>query len=122
MSEIPKKLDRRVKTMEEAVQILTQMALRADERMDSTDQRMDGIDSVLINLTVKIEALADAQIHTEESLNRLSDSHKQLAEAQAKLAEAQANLAESQTHTNQRLDALIDIVREEREGRKEQEE
>jgi chromosome segregation ATPase len=51
----------------------------------------------------KIDALIDAQMRTEESVT--------------KIAEAQAKLAEAQTHTEQRLDALIDIVREGRNGK-----
>jgi hypothetical protein len=90
------KIKLRVKTVEEAVQILTKMALRADERMD-------GFDSSFSNLTVKLAALADAQIRTEEALGRL--------------VESQVILAETQAHTDKRLDALIDIVREDRERR-----
>ena len=89
MSEDYRKIKLRVKSVEEAIQMLTHMALRADERMD-------GFDSAFTNFTVKLEALADAQIRTEESLVRL---------------------AEAQAHTDRRLDALIDIVREDREGR-----
>ena len=117
MSEDYNKIKVRVKTVEEAVQILTRMALRADERMD-------GFDASFSNLTVKLEALVDAQIRTEESLARLTDSHARLEEAHTRLeeahtrlAEAQVNLAETQAHTDKRLDALIDIVRENREGR-----
>jgi hypothetical protein len=55
------------------------------------------------NSEAKIAALADAQIKTEEAL--------------VKLAEAHTKLAESQAHTDQRLDALIDIVREFRNGK-----
>jgi chromosome segregation ATPase len=96
MSENYNKIKSRVKTVEEAMQVLTTLALRADERMDKADQRMDGFEAALTNLTVKLESLADAQIRTEESLMRL---------------------AEAQAHTDQRLDALIDIVREDREDR-----
>lgn len=117
MSEDYNKIKLRVKTVEEAIQILTHMALRANERMD-------GFDASFSNLTVKLEALADAQIHTEESLARLADSHKRLEqahtrleEAHTRLAEAQVNLAETQAQTDKRLDALIDIVREDRERR-----
>jgi hypothetical protein len=104
------KIKLRVKTVEDAVQMLTRMAIRADERMD-------GFDGSFSNLTVKLEALVDAQIRTEESLARLADSHTRLEEAHTRLAEAQVNLAETQAHTVKRLDALIDIVREDREGR-----
>ena len=51
----------------------------------------------------KIDTLIDAQTRTEGTLTRL--------------AESQTQLAESQTHTDQRLDALIDIIREGRNGK-----
>jgi hypothetical protein len=159
MSEDYNRIEQRVKTVEDAVRLLTNLALRADERMD-------GFDAGLSNLTIKIEALADAQIRTEEALTRqaeahtrledahtrleeahqrsaeahtsleeahtrsveaqtksveahvrLEDAHTRLEEAHTRLAEAQTNLAQAQIHTDQRLDALIDIVREDREGR-----
>lgn len=83
MSEDYPKIEPRVKNVEEAIRLLTGLALRADERMDS-------FDAALNNLTTKVEALADAQIRTEEAL---------------------AHLAKTQAHTDERLDALIDIVR-----------
>lgn len=58
----------------------------------------------------KLSAIIDAQIQTEGGLAKL-------AESQAKLAESQARLADSQAHTDKRLDALIDIVREGRNGK-----
>jgi chromosome segregation ATPase len=84
------KLESRVKNVEQAIQLLTEPALRADERMDSFGEGLN-------NLTSKVEVLADAQIRTESSLENLS--------------EALTNLAEALAHTDQRLDALIDIVR-----------
>jgi len=47
--------------------------------------------------------MIDAQIKNEERF--------------AKLAQAQTELAVSQAHTDRRLDALIDIVREARNGK-----
>jgi hypothetical protein len=51
----------------------------------------------------KITIMIDAQIKNEERF--------------AKLAQAQTELAESQAHTDRRLDALIDIVKEGRNGK-----
>jgi outer membrane murein-binding lipoprotein Lpp len=157
MSEDYKKIESRVETVEEAVQILKHLALRADERMDDFDASHN-------NLTVKVEALADAQIRIEETLSakvevlaekievladaqirieetlsakvealadsqmrieeRLSSKVEALASAQIRtekslkqLTGAQVHMAEAQAHTNQRLDALIDIVREGRNGK-----
>src|SRR4051812_25329297 len=97
------KLESRVQNVEQAIQLLTELALRADERMDS-------FEDALSNLMVKVEALADAQIRTEASVGSI-------AEAQTRIAEALAHLAEAGAHTDQRLDALIDIVRERNENR-----
>ena len=54
--------------------------------------------------------MADAQIRTEDSINKLYAST-------ANLSEKMAELASQRAHTDERLDALIDIVRESREGR-----
>lgn len=68
-----------------------------------------------------VTRLAEATVH---GIERLTESHIMLEEAQRRTEEAQrkteeafARLAESQAHTDKRLDILIDIVREDREGR-----
>ena len=55
------------------------------------------------------EILMDAQLRNEASIARNEERF-------AKLAEAQTRLADSHIHTDERLDALIDIVREGRRG------
>jgi hypothetical protein len=54
----------------------------------------------------RIAALADAQIRAEAARERANE----------RLQTALTQLAESQAHTDQRLDALIDIVRGGRNG------
>jgi len=58
----------------------------------------------------KITILIDAHVKNE-------DRFAALAAAQTRLAESHTRLADSQTHTDQRLDALIDIIREGRNGK-----
>ena len=58
----------------------------------------------------KINILIDAQV-------RAGERFAELAEAQVRLADAQTRLADSQAHRDRRLDALIDIVREGRNGK-----
>ncbi len=135
----------RVDRMEQALQILKALALRADERMDD-------FDSSLNNLTVKIEALTDAQIRHEEksaaemgalreaqrslaakvealvdaqirSVERLVQSEERvtwkfeaMAEAHQSLTVKVEALAEGQAETDRRLRELIEIVREGRGG------
>lgn len=55
------------------------------------------------SLEEKVSALVDAQIKTEGNVSTL--------------AEKMITLAESQAHTDRRLDALIDIIREARNGK-----
>lgn len=86
-----KNVGRRIATVEEAMKLLTALALRADERSDALAEAQ-------ANTETKIAALADAQIRTENVIAALGEQMRELAAAQA--------------HTDQRLDALIDIVRE----------
>jgi hypothetical protein len=57
-----------------------------------------------------INELGTAQANSESRIAALAD-------AQIKTAGALVRLAETQAHTDQRLDALIDIVRELRNGK-----
>jgi chromosome segregation ATPase len=97
-------IERRLTSVEEAIGLLTARALYTDDRADEFDIKLS-------NLTTKIEALTDAQIRTEDALARLSAAQERLAESQRRTDEAMARLADSQAHSDRRLDALIDIVR-----------
>jgi len=68
-----------------------------------------GLRRDLWNHDHKINYLADLQIKNEERFAKL-------AESQAHLDESHARLAESQANTNQRLDELIDIIKDGRNG------
>lgn len=91
--------EERVTTLEQAFVTLTRLAENMDARMDRTGERVN-------NLEEKMAALADAQIRTEEALAKLAGATE----------EALARLAEAETHTDKRLDALIDIIGEDRDG------
>ena len=103
MAELASKHHERVSTLEQSFQMLVQLARSADERMEQQLTWINQLGEAQANTEVKMAALTDAQIKTDEALSRL--------------AEAQAKLAESQAHSDHRLDALIDIVREWRNGK-----
>ena len=84
-----KKTEERIDRLERIAKLLVRAGLRARREMRQQDD--------------KITIMIDAQIKNEERF--------------AKLAQAQTELAESQTHTDRRLDALIDIVQEGRNGK-----
>jgi peptidoglycan hydrolase CwlO-like protein len=87
--------EERLTNLEEFVKLMMQWTLRAEERMDE-------LRAAQAESEAKIAALADAQIKTESVVASLGGNMSELAAAQK--------------HTEQRLDALIDIVREVREG------
>jgi chromosome segregation ATPase len=93
----------RVARLENAFVNLTRLAESLDERLNTQLSWINSLGEAQANSEAKIAALADAQIKTEDALVRLAEAHTKLAESQA--------------HTDQRLDALIDIVRELRNGK-----
>ncbi len=86
--------------------ILNQQAALVSSQQKA-DERITRIENVMVryyeDTSTRLNALIDAQIKTEENVAHLA----------AKMTE----LAESQTHTDKRLDALIDIVRQDRNGK-----
>jgi hypothetical protein len=84
-----KKPEERLDRLERIAKLLVRAGLRARRQMREQDD--------------KITIMIDAQIKNEDRF--------------AKLAEAQAELAQSQVHTDRKLDALIDIVQQGRNGK-----
>ena len=84
-----KQTEERLDRLERIAKLLVRAGLRARRELRQQDD--------------KITIMIDAQIKNEERF--------------AKLAQAQTELAESQAHTDRRLDALIDIVKQGRNGK-----
>jgi hypothetical protein len=89
-----------------------QQRLLADQQRRTA--RLEESFVMLIELTRShdeaIDELKAARVESEQKFATLADAMKILAEAQKQLAE-------SQTHSDRRLDALIDIVRQWGNGR-----
>jgi hypothetical protein len=83
--------------LKEFAGLMLQWSRNAEGRMDSFAVRMDELAIAQANSEAKIAALADAQIRTEGVVAALGEQMRELAAAEA--------------HTDQRLDALIDIMR-----------
>lgn len=80
-------LEPRIRNVEEAMQMLTQLALRADERMDTLDQHADDFDK-------KMGELAEMQKLTEANLSALTSIVADLGRAQTRTEKALASLSE----------------------------
>lgn len=133
MSNSSDELNPQMDDIKQSIKLLTQLTLRADERLDTlgeaqanserkiatladaqirteeaqanSERKIASLVEAQTNSDSKIASLIEAQVRTEESFARLSISMEGLTEKMSELASAQA-------HTDQRLDALIDIVRE----------
>ena len=109
MSEENNKRKSRVDRMEQAVQILKALALRGDERMDEFDISLN-------NLTVKIEALTDAHIRTEEALTILADAQRSLARKVEVLVDAQIRSVERVVQSEERVTQKFETMAEAHES------
>jgi acetolactate synthase small subunit len=92
-----------------------------NEEMQST---MQFILEQQAQFSVNMDALRESQAHTDETVSRLSTQVEQLttqveyiARQQSHINEVVAVIADAQQHTDERLNALIDIVSEGRNGK-----
>jgi hypothetical protein len=80
----------------------------------NNEERLDRLERIV---RLAVRAGLRERRDTREKINALIDAHIKTEEAMTRMAEAQANMAEAQAHTDKRLDALIDIVRDSRNGK-----
>ena len=81
------KADARSGDMDKHFKMLTELAVSVSERMDTQMEWINTLGTAQANLEVKMAALADAQIHTEEALTSLTVRVDQLTERVDKLAD-----------------------------------
>lgn len=85
--------------------------------MMTAEERLDRLERVA-RLTVRAGLRARREMRQQDDkITIMIDAQIKNEERFAKLAQAQTELLQSQTHTDRRLDALIDIVKEGRNGK-----
>ena len=80
------------------------------KQQESFADRMEQMLELHAQSEKRISRLETATVHLYNAATELSRSQKELAEKMAELAQAQA-------HTDRRLDALIDIIEQGRNGK-----
>ena len=78
--------------------------------MKQTDERLDRLERIA-------KLLVRAGLRARREMRQQDDKITIMMDAQIKNEERFAELAESQKNTNRRLDALIDIVKQGRDGK-----
>lgn len=117
LAELAARQHERTDSLEQSHQILVQLVRNMDERMDQHLTWINQLGAESVNADVKIAALADAQIRADEARTNADAKIAALADAQIRTEASLGRLAEAQAQTDKRLDALIDIVREGRNGK-----
>ena len=88
--------EQRLDRLERIWKLMARAGLRGRRQMREQDE--------------KINIIIDAQV-------KISEAQTRFGEAQEKNEERFAKLTESQSHTDRKLDALIDIIRKGRNGK-----
>ena len=100
--------------MERAIEFILQNQATLEERIEQTQAQI-----AETNRIVQMQAISQSEFNQTITavITTLSESQQRLTESQQQLAESQRQLADSLQHTDRKLDALIDIVRERLEGK-----
>lgn len=83
---------------------------------EDRQRTMDFILEQQAQFSVNLEALREAQARTDATVAQLVGQVQNIARQQQHINEVVAVIAESQQHTDERLNALIDIVQDGRNG------
>jgi chromosome segregation ATPase len=121
--------------MERAIDFLLKSQAKFDARLEQTneqgartDERLSRLADQVAQLTVRVEQLTNRVEQLTDHLNSFADTQANIMRMMTRTFEAQEKineslrttvmrLAEFQTNTDRRLDALIRIVEEGRNGR-----
>ena len=102
------------------MQKLEESQKRAEARLERSEARLERSETQLDNGSYKIDRLERImKLVIKAGLRARRDNHQRDQEWDRRFGEvreAVAGLRESQSHSDKRLDALIDIVREQRNG------
>lgn len=101
---------RTAREQQEKINIIIDAQIKNDERFARLAETQTELVQSHAEQNDKINIIIDAQIKNDERFARL-------AEAQAENEKRFAKLADHQDHTDQQLDALIDIIRDKRNGK-----
>jgi len=99
------------------IQELKELHKQSEKRITTIEDSLTRLASATLTLTERITEVAAVQAHQNRMIEALAASQQQLVETQTRLTETQRQLAESLDHTDQRLNALIDIVKDNMNGR-----
>ena len=81
---------------------------RRFERIESAIERLSG---AVLTLAEQMTSLVSNGQMVNEMMAKLADAQLRLSQTQSRLVDAQLKLAEAQSHTEERLNALITLIK-----------
>jgi acetolactate synthase small subunit len=102
--------------MEKMMQFILDQQAQFAANMGEVQDNIKRLTAAQSELAVAQSELVSAQSRTEATVDRLARQVEHIARQQAHINEVVAVIADSQQHTDEKLNALIDIVREGRNG------
>lgn len=97
--------------MERTMQFILEHQAQVAVNQAKSEERMARLEEAHQSVVRTQESIARTQENTARQIEHLGGALIKLTEAHARTQGALTRLAEAQTHSDQRLDALIDIVR-----------
>jgi len=85
--------------------------------MEFIIKRQETFAEGMVQAESRLTRLETAVVNLYNAMSDIGKSQKALAETVTHLAESQRQLAESQAHTDQRVNVLIDILEQRRNGK-----
>jgi acetolactate synthase small subunit len=102
--------------MQRTMQFILEQQAQFSANMGQVQESITQLTTAQSEFAVAQRELAAAQSRTNATVERLATQVEQIARQQVHINEVVAVIAESQQHTDERLNALIEIVREGRNG------
>jgi chromosome segregation ATPase len=96
---------------------LANAQIRTDEHIAGLSSKMETLSSTMEILSSTMETLFTTTATLSTTMAALSTTMTTLSTTMANLAEKMSELADAQAHTDRRLDALIDIISQDRDRR-----
>jgi chromosome segregation ATPase len=119
LAEISAQHNERLAAIERSNQRLEQTVQRLEQTAQRLEQNVQTLGELTANVQRRVTRLEESYVTVVELLRSHHDGIAEMRAAQANADAKIATLAESQTHSDRKLDALIDIVRTRSNGQPE---
>ena len=81
------------------------------QRFERVESAVERLSTAVLTMAEQMHAMASHGHTINEMMGKLADAQLRLSQTQSRLADAQLKLAEAQSHTEERLNALVTLIK-----------